>query len=107
MSINQQTLTVPEGLGDADASQVLKGTTFTSESGFNQEGTLDPVTHDEIVDNLVSESTDLPLSANQGRILSEQLGGLTLYAMSETEFETTEEDTENGLYILYKEETTE
>lgn len=33
--------------------------------------------------------------------LSQQLGGLTLYAMGESEFDPTTEDTENGLYILY------
>lgn len=61
------------------------------------------ISYTDVVDNLESTATDLPLSANQGRLLSEQLGGLTLYAMSEATFETVEEDTENGLYILYKE----
>lgn len=35
---------VSEGLGNADPSQVLAGTTFTSETGFNQTGTLVPDT---------------------------------------------------------------
>lgn len=62
------------------------------------------ISNTDVVDNLESTSTKLPLSANQGRLLGKQLGGLTLYAMSETDFTTVEEDTESGLYILYKEE---
>lgn len=62
------------------------------------------ISNTDVVDNLESTSTYLPLSANQGRLLGKQLGGLTLYAMSETDFTTVEEDTESGLYILYKEE---
>lgn len=60
------------------------------------------VSSGEIVDNLESTATDKALSANMGRELAEQLGGLKLYAMSETDFTTVEEDTENGLYILYE-----
>ena len=67
------------------------------------------LTPSNVVDSFSSESSDLPLSANRWKILFEMLGGLTLYAMSETTFETIEEDTENGLYILFEdeEETTE
>jgi hypothetical protein len=59
------------------------------------------LTSSDVVDNLTSTAIDLPLSANQGRLLAEQLGGLILYAMSESDFATIEEDTQNGLYILY------
>lgn len=57
----------------------------------------------DVVDNLQSEATNLPLSAKQGKVLSDQLGGLTLYVMSEADFATIQEDTENGFYILYQE----
>lgn len=33
--------------------------------------------------------------------IKKQLGGLNLYAMSESDFASVEEDTQNGLYILY------
>lgn len=35
---------------------------------------------------------------------SKQLNGLNFYAMSESEFATVEEDTENGVYLLWEDE---
>ncbi len=56
------------------------------------------------VDHFMSTDRNAPLSANKGRELYEMLGGLNLYVMSEKTFETTEEDTENGVYFLYEED---
>lgn len=39
----EKEITVTSGLGNADPSQVLAGATFSSEEGFNQEGTFDPI----------------------------------------------------------------
>ena len=86
------TVTAEEGLGNATPNQVMKGATFTSEEGFKQTGTMDPIEYTDVVDNLESTSTNLPLSANQGRVLNEKYEGLN---------ESLGED-ENGMTIHEK-----
>lgn len=50
----EQTIKVASGLGDATPSQVLAGATFTSETGFKQEGTYVPNAADTTYDNTES-----------------------------------------------------
>lgn len=42
MSTKIKSVTIPGGLGNADASQVLAGVTFSSETGLKQVGTYEP-----------------------------------------------------------------
>lgn len=57
----ERKVTVASGLGDADASQVMAGTTFSSESGFNQEGKFIPsagnITYNNATSKLGSTNT--------------------------------------------------
>ena len=57
----ERKVTVASGLGDADASQVMAGSTFSSESGFNQEGkfipSADNITYDNATSKLGSTNT--------------------------------------------------
>ena len=54
----EKEIRVASGLGDADASQVLEGTTFSSETGFNQEGKFKP-----IAENIAYDNTESGLAA--------------------------------------------
>ncbi len=47
-------------------------------------GTIDALTSADVVDNLESTATDLPLSANQGRLLKNSLGTQVTYSLSGT-----------------------
>lgn len=57
----ERKVTVASGLGDADASQVMAGATFSSESGFNQEGefipSADNITYNNATSKLGSTNT--------------------------------------------------
>ena len=68
----EREIKVADGLGNADASQVLAGATFSSETGFNQQGTFAPdasnITYndgtvadtlDDLVENGVKNGTEL------------------------------------------------
>lgn len=51
---NEKEIKVADGLGEATPDQVLKGTTFSSESGFNQSGTYVPSAQEATYDNTIS-----------------------------------------------------
>lgn len=57
----ERKISVASGLGDADASQVMAGSTFSSESGFNQEGkfipSADNITYNNATSKLGSTNT--------------------------------------------------
>lgn len=57
----ERKVTVASGLGDADASQVMAGSTFSSESGFKQEGKFIPsagnITYNNATSGLGSTNT--------------------------------------------------
>lgn len=57
----ERKVTVASGLGDADASQVMAGATFSSESGFKQEGKFIPsagnITYNNATSGLGSTNT--------------------------------------------------
>lgn len=57
----ERKVTVASGLGDADASQVMAGSTFSSESGFKQEGKFIPsagnITYNNATSKLGSTNT--------------------------------------------------
>ena len=57
----------------------------------------------DVVDNLESTATGLPLSANQGRILADKLGGFSLVKISQTEYDTLTTKDENTIYFTYDE----
>ena len=50
----EKEITVADGLGNADASQVLVGATFSSEDGFNLEGKFSPIAENIDYDNTKS-----------------------------------------------------
>ncbi len=57
----ERKISVASGLGDADASQVMAGSTFSSESGFSQEGkfipSADNITYNNATSKLGSTNT--------------------------------------------------
>lgn len=57
----ERKISVASGLGDADASQVMAGSTFSSESGFSQNGTFEPsasnITYNNATSGLGSTNT--------------------------------------------------
>lgn len=59
MSTKIKSVTIPGGLGNADASQVLAGVTFSSETGLKQVGTLEP--SDSIVLMVQTEDGTYPI----------------------------------------------
>lgn len=54
-----------------------------------------------VVDNLLSTATDLPLSANQGRILAQRLGGYTLEVLPQADYDSLATKDANTLYFTY------
>lgn len=50
----EKEITVADGLGNADASQVLVGATFSSEDGFNLKGKFSPIAENIDYDNTES-----------------------------------------------------
>ena len=54
----------------------------------------------DVVDHLLSTSTNLPLSANQGRVLSEMLGGLSFRAITQEEYDALTTPDDNTVYII-------
>lgn len=54
----EKEITVADGFGNADPSQVLAGATFSSEDGFNQEGTFIPSAENTTYDNSTSGRTE-------------------------------------------------
>lgn len=55
----------------------------------------------DVVDNLTSTATNLPVSANAARLLSEQLGGYTLKVIPESEYTSLATKDANTLYFTY------
>lgn len=68
-----------------------------------ESSTTNALTPDDVVDNLESTETKLPLSANQGKILADQLGGFSLVKISQTAYDALTTKDEHTIYFTYDE----
>ena len=55
---------------------------------------------EDVVDNLSSTSANLPLSANQGRLLGEAMGGLSFVALTQEEYDALSTKDEFTIYFI-------
>ena len=74
--------------------------TFDERLTNAEEATADAIGRSDVVDNLLSESADLPLSARQGRVLSENMGGLKMVAVTQEEYDAMSTKDDFTVYFI-------